>query len=100
MSWKDKDWDFLRFYNNDKATLEAAAKHYFSDKDSEYYQCSEPLKYDGKELVIFRLDKDIYQPNEYDKKLLQFIADKYDVCISYTWLCSYHKFDITPRIEE
>ena len=103
MSWKDKDWDFLRFYNNERSILEAAAERFFQcPKDKSVYLDGTfmQVKYDREELVIYRFDKDIWPPNEYDKRMLQYIANKYDVCIKYTWLSSYKMFDLKPTPEE
>lgn len=106
MSWKDKDWDFLRFYNNDRDTLEEAVKHYFKfNKSKSAYLNSTifpHIEYDSihKEITIYRCGKDIEPPNEYDEKKLQYLADCYDVCVKYTWLSSYRIFDIKPTIEE
>lgn len=99
MSWKDKDWDYLRFYNNERATLEEAAASFFkcNKNESAYLDGGiVHLNYDEEELVAYRLDKDIWQPNEYDKRMLQTIADYYNVCIRYNWLSSYCIFDIKP----
>lgn len=106
MSWKDKDWDFLCFYNNDRDTLEEAVKHYFKfNKSKSAYLNSTifpHIEYDSihKEITIYRRGKDIEPPNEYDEKKLQYLADCYDVCVKYTWLSSYRIFDIKPTIEE
>ena len=103
MSWKDKDWDYLRFYNNERTTLEAAAERFFQcPKDKSDYLDGGlvQIKYDRKELVVYRFGRDIWPPNEYDKTMLQFIANEYDVCIRYNWLSSYRVFDIKTIIEE
>lgn len=46
MSWKDKDWDDLTFYNNDVNTLKKAVKDFlsyglygrYSEIEYEYYK--------------------------------------------------------------
>lgn len=103
MSWKDKDWDFLTFYNNDRTTLEkAAADFLLCNKSSSAYLDGSSILFTFKdgELTAYRSDKDIFPPNDYDKNMLQSIANCYNVCISYTWLCSNCMFDLKPIPEE
>ena len=99
MSWKDKDWDYLTFYNNDRITLEKAAADFLQCKKySSAYLDGTKIRFTYKdgELEGYRYDTNIYPPNDYDKNMLQSIANYYNVCISYTWLSSYRIFDIKP----
>lgn len=95
MSWKDKDWDDLTFYNNDINTLKKAVKDFlsyglygrFSEIEYEYY----------KKIVLSRYDKNIFPLDEKDNinDILQSIANKYNVYIEYTFLSTCY-IDIKP----
>ena len=103
MSWKDKDWDFLTFYGNDRITLEkAAADFLLCNKNNSAYLDGSNVRFifkDG-ELNAYRSSKDICPPNDYDKNMLQSIANYHNVCVCYTWLSSYRMFDLKPIPEE
>lgn len=120
MSWKDKDWDFLTFYGNDRITLEKAAAdfllcnknnsayfdgsnvRFICNKNNSAYLDGSNVRFifkDG-ELKAYRSSKDICPPNDYDKNMLQSIANYHNVCVCYTWLSSYRMFDLKPIPEE
>ena len=95
MSWKDKDWDDLTFYNNDINTLKKAAKDFFSY--DLYVGCRETEYEFYNKLVFDRRDRNIHPLDEEDNinDILQSIANKYNVCIKYTFLSTCY-IDIKP----